>query len=89
MGYQRDLSRMPAAPLGREDNRAKGPQMQWTDSQQATDLPRLRQPESQSNVENKKASHRSAQNRRKRLASADARQWGWRAESVNGITKAG
>ena len=30
MGDQRDLSRMPAAPLGRQDNRAKGPQMQWT-----------------------------------------------------------
>ena len=73
MEYQRDLSRMPAAPLGRQDNRAKGPQMQWTDSQQATDLPRFRRPGSQSNVENKKASHRSAQNCRKRLVSEPTR----------------
>jgi hypothetical protein len=88
MGDQRNLSRMPAAPLGTQDNRAKGHEMQWTDLQQITHSPGLRQADA-TRVLKTRQQATEAPRIAQHAAQAKARQWGWRAESVNGITKAG
>jgi hypothetical protein len=88
VGDQRNLSRMPAAPLGTQDNRAKGHEMQWTDLQQSTHSPRLPQLRPTRTLKTRQEAT-EAPRIAQHAAHAEARQWGWWAESVNGITNAG